>query len=147
MANIFSIKATQNEAQWIYLRDKLIYTPQTKTFKKAAISGLVTMPLWVLPWAMLRGPGVTTLFTFLLFGTSYLWLRYWRTKEGKSEFMKFIFNWDENKHQTPQECHEKFERLSILLKNDPAKFEQQYLTELESLRIQISSHVNTSRII
>jgi len=105
------------------------------------------MPLWVLPWTMLKGPGVTTLFTFILFGTSYAWLRYWRSKEGKSAFMKFLYNWDENKEQTPNECHEKFEQLSALLKNDPMKFNAIYPIELESLRIQISSHVDTSRII
>jgi len=90
------------------------YKSQTQTLKKATISGMVTMPLWVLPWTMLKGPGVTTLFTFILFGTSYTWLRYWRSKEGKAVFMKF---------------------------------NAIYPIELESLRIQISSLVDTSRII
>lgn len=141
LSNGLFLKAIDDKPKWMFLRDKLIYSPKRTAFTKAMLSNIASAPLYTLPLAIFKLKAGLFFITF--FGSSYLWLRYWRTSECKSEFMKFLYNWNDHKEKTPEECHEQFDRLSNLLRTDPVKFNEIYLVELESIQIQISSHINT----
>lgn len=110
-----SVQAIDQKSKGVFLSNKLIYAPQKTAFKKAILCEIPTAILSTIPLSILRLK--TYLFFLTLFGSSYLWLRYWRSKENKMAFIDFVQHWPEYKEQTPEIWHEKFSQLYMILLN------------------------------